>query len=177
MFNKRQSQFERTHIPLDLIYFNHRAIQHSTFSQAWQRGCSTAGSATVSSDNCAVGEGEGCREVLIQQMSLSGVWLASRGNVTTTYLEMQALREGRVDQRSIRHCMMWTGGNFFQMRNQKSPSREVRDACWQTMSWKMVGHSSCLRQCHPPNVICQAATTVNEFGLTPHATLAHWSMI
>lgn len=62
-FNKRHSQFEITHIPLDLIYFNLRAMQHSTFSQAWQHGCSTAGSATVSSDNCAVGDGEGSPEL------------------------------------------------------------------------------------------------------------------
>lgn len=61
VFNKRQSQFEITYIPLDLIYFNHEAMQHSTFSQAGQRGCSTAGSATVGSDNCAVGDGEGSR--------------------------------------------------------------------------------------------------------------------
>lgn len=105
-FNKRQSQFEITHIPLDLIYFNHRAIQPSTFSQAWQRGCSTAGSATVSSDNCAVGDGEGCLEVPIQQMFLLGGWRTSRRTIKITSLEMQQLRERCWDQCSISHCMM-----------------------------------------------------------------------
>lgn len=32
--NKRQSQFQITYIPIDLIYFNHRAMQYSTFTEA-----------------------------------------------------------------------------------------------------------------------------------------------
>lgn len=71
-----------------------------------------------------------CLEVPIQQMFLFGAWVASRGIIKITVLEMQKLSEKGV------WITVWCAhvrGTCFQMRNQKSSSCGGQ-RCLQTMS-------------------------------------------